>query len=115
MQVRVYDYIPFFIKVFSASARLKFHQNRLTVSNNSSGSLHLSVYGIAGILWHNLFFALILGIAGAVLIVYGGLKAIVKILHLEILKGPHTYNLIRREMTDKIVFGLEFLIAADIL
>jgi len=61
------------------------------------------------------FFALILGIAGAVLIVYGGLKAIVKILLLEILKGPHAYNLIRREMTDKIVFGLEFLIAADIL
>jgi uncharacterized membrane protein len=61
------------------------------------------------------FFALILGIAGAGLIVYGGLKAIVKILLLEILKGPHTYNLIRRELTDKIVFGLEFLIAADIL
>ena len=61
------------------------------------------------------FFALVLGIAGAVLIVYGGLKAIVKILLLEIVKGPHTYNLIRRELTDKIVFGLEFLIAADIL
>jgi hypothetical protein len=50
MPVRVYDYIPFFMKVFSASATLKFHQNRLTASKNSSGSLHLSVYGIAGIL-----------------------------------------------------------------
>ncbi|PKL69906.1 MAG: hypothetical protein CVV30_00590 [Methanomicrobiales archaeon HGW-Methanomicrobiales-1] len=61
------------------------------------------------------FFALILGIAGAVLIIYGGLKAIVKVLLLEIRKGSSTYNQIRRELTDKIVFGLEFLIAADIL
>jgi uncharacterized membrane protein len=61
------------------------------------------------------FFALILGIAGAVLIIYGGLKAIVKVLMLEIKRGSYTYNQIRRELTDKIVFGLEFLIAADIL
>jgi uncharacterized membrane protein len=61
------------------------------------------------------FFALILGIAGAVLIIYGGLKAIVKVLMLEIRRGSYTYNQIRRELTDKIVFGLEFLIAADIL
>ena len=61
------------------------------------------------------FFALILGIAGATLIIYGGLKAIVKVLMLEIKRGSYTYNQIRRELTDKIVFGLEFLIAADIL
>lgn len=61
------------------------------------------------------FFALILGIAGAVLIIYGGLKAIVKVLILEVRKGSYTYNIVRRELTDKIVFGLEFLIAADIL
>ncbi|PKL64815.1 MAG: hypothetical protein CVV32_06990 [Methanomicrobiales archaeon HGW-Methanomicrobiales-3] len=61
------------------------------------------------------FFALILGMAGAVLIIYGGLKAIVKVLLLEIRKGLYTYNSVRRELTDKIVFGLEFLIAADIL
>ena len=61
------------------------------------------------------FFALILGIAGAALIIYGGLKAIVKVLMLEIKRGSYTYNQIRRELTDKIVFGLEFLIAADIL
>jgi len=61
------------------------------------------------------FFALILGIAGAALIIYGGLRAIVKVLMLEIKRGSYTYNQIRRELTDKIVFGLEFLIAADIL
>lgn len=61
------------------------------------------------------FFAFILGIAGAALIIYGGLKAIVKVLMLEIKRGSYTYNQIRRELTDKIVFGLEFLIAADIL
>ncbi len=61
------------------------------------------------------FFALILGIAGAVLIMYGGLRAIVKVLLIEIRKGSYTYNIVRRELTDKIVFGLEFLIAADIL
>jgi uncharacterized membrane protein len=61
------------------------------------------------------FFAQILGIAGSVLIIYGGLKASVKVLILEVRKGPYTYNIVRRELTDKIVFGLEFLIAADIL
>jgi uncharacterized membrane protein len=61
------------------------------------------------------FFAQILGIAGSVLIIYGGLKAIVKVLILEVRKGSYTYNIVRRELTDKIVFGLEFLIAADIL
>lgn len=61
------------------------------------------------------FFALVLGIAGAVLIIYGGMKAIIKVLILEVRKGSYTYNVVRRELTDKIVFGLEFLIAADIL
>ncbi len=61
------------------------------------------------------FFAFILGIAGAALIIYGGLKSLIKVLMLEIGKSPFTYNQIRRELTDKIVFGLEFLIAADIL
>jgi uncharacterized membrane protein len=53
--------------------------------------------------------------AGAALIVYGGGKAAVKILLLEIGKRPYFYIKIRNEFTSKIVFGLEFLIAADIL
>ena len=61
------------------------------------------------------YFGLILEIAGSVLIIYGGLRAIIKVVILEIRKGIYTYNLIRRELSDKIVFGLEFLIAADIL
>jgi len=57
----------------------------------------------------------ILGYAGAVLIIYGGFRAIVNVILLELKKPVFTYNQIRREFTDKIVFGLEFLIAADIL
>jgi len=57
----------------------------------------------------------LLGIAGAVLIIYGGFRAIVRVLLWEFSKTVFTYNQIRRDFTDKIVFGLEFLIAADIL
>ena len=57
----------------------------------------------------------LLGIAGAVLIIYGGFRAIVRVLLREFSKTAFTYNQIRRDFTDKIVFGLEFLIAADIL
>jgi len=59
--------------------------------------------------------AVILGYAGAVLIIYGGFRAIVRVIIFECKKPGFTYNQIRREFTDKIVFGLEFLIAADIL
>jgi len=57
----------------------------------------------------------ILGIAGAVLIIYGGFRAIFRVFLREFSKTAYTYNQIRRDFTDKIVFGLEFLIAADIL
>jgi len=59
--------------------------------------------------------AVILGYIGAVLIIYGGFRATVKVVIFEFSKPAFTYNQIRREFTDKIVFGLEFLIAADIL
>ncbi|MDO9326862.1 MAG: DUF1622 domain-containing protein [Methanoregula sp.] len=57
----------------------------------------------------------LLGIAGALLIIFGGFRAIIRVLFLEFKKAALTYNQIRRDFTDKIVFGLEFLIAADIL
>ena len=57
----------------------------------------------------------LLGIAGAILIIYGGFRAIVRVILREFSKTAFTYNQIRRDFTDKIVFGLEFLIAADIL
>lgn len=52
---------------------------------------------------------------GGLLIIYGGIIATIKVLLLEILKKNYSYNRIRLELTGKIVFGLEFLIAADIL
>ncbi|MBN2733931.1 MAG: DUF1622 domain-containing protein [Methanomicrobiaceae archaeon] len=52
---------------------------------------------------------------GAALIIYGGLTAAFKVLLLELKRGNYIYNKIRLDLTSKIVFGLEFLIAADIL
>lgn len=60
-------------------------------------------------------FAFIFGVVGAILIIYGGLKAAVKVLMREVWRRDISYNLIRREFTSKIVFGLEFFIAADVL
>jgi len=60
--------------------------------------------------------AVILGFAGAVFIIFGGFWSIIRIILREFFsKTAYTYNQIRRDFTDKIVFGLEFLIAADIL
>ena len=59
--------------------------------------MHLSLYGISGFYTLLSFFALVLEIAGSVLIIYGGLRAIVKVLILEIRKGVYTYNIIRRD------------------
>jgi uncharacterized membrane protein len=54
-------------------------------------------------------------IIGAALIVYGGVKAVYLVLLLEFRRIEIPYNKIRMNLTSKIVFGLEFLIAADIL
>ncbi|WP_269849330.1 DUF1622 domain-containing protein [Methanosarcina horonobensis] len=51
----------------------------------------------------------------AVLIIYGGLKATIKILLVETHKRPEDYQGIRKEFTDKILFGLELLIIADLI
>ncbi len=59
----------------------------------------------------SLFFAVV----GSALIVYGGLVATFKILLREVFRHSLSYNIIRREFTSKIVFGLEFFIAADLL
>ncbi|MCU0632943.1 MAG: DUF1622 domain-containing protein [Methanolinea sp.] len=60
-------------------------------------------------------FAFFFGVVGAILIIYGGLRGALKIVLREVWKREISYNLIRREFTSKIVFGLEFFIAADIL
>lgn len=59
--------------------------------------------------------ALILEICGAVLVMYGGVYAALGVIQREVLKRPITYQTLRRDFTTKIVFGLEFLIAADII
>ncbi len=53
---------------------------------------------------------------GAVLIFYGGVVAFVKTVAVESGKGRgFSYHEIRRDFTHKIIFGLDFLIASDIL
>jgi uncharacterized membrane protein len=61
------------------------------------------------------FFSLVFGITGSALIIFGGLKAIVNIILLELRRTKITYPTIRREFTSYLVFGLEFYIAADVL
>ena len=52
---------------------------------------------------------------GTILITYGGLRASYKSIMLEIFRRDYKHDTIRREFTDKIIFGLEFYIAADII
>ena len=55
------------------------------------------------------------GLVGAVITIYGGLQASLRIIQREVLRQPLKYTYIRLEFTNKIVFGLEFFIASDIL
>ncbi|AKB19792.1 hypothetical protein MSWHS_2929 [Methanosarcina sp. WWM596] len=52
---------------------------------------------------------------GSLLIIYGGLRATLGVIQIEILKKNYSYQHVRKELTNKIVFGLEFFIAADVL
>ncbi|MDQ1274455.1 MAG: hypothetical protein QG610_26 [Euryarchaeota archaeon] len=54
-------------------------------------------------------------VVSAVLIVFGGLKAALEILLVEAFKKPYSYEHIRKRFTNKIFFGLELLIVADVL
>lgn len=59
--------------------------------------------------------AFFFSIVGAALIGYGGVAATCKVILREVFRRPFSYNHIRRELTSKIVFGLEFFIASDVL
>lgn len=60
--------------------------------------------------------SLIFAYIGAAIILYGGILATIKTLNLEMRGMPVLgYHDIRRDFTHKIVFGLDFLIAGDIL
>jgi uncharacterized membrane protein len=59
--------------------------------------------------------SILLSWVGVIIIIYGGLIATVLLVQREVLKKKIRYNDIRLNLTNKIVFGLEFFIAADIL
>ncbi|MDO9539028.1 MAG: DUF1622 domain-containing protein [Methanocalculus sp.] len=62
------------------------------------------------------YFVLAFETAGALLIIFGGVRAIIGVLRLEVIHQKSvTYNSIRRDFTNKLIFGLEFIIAADLL
>lgn len=61
------------------------------------------------------YVALFFSIFGAILIVYGGLRAIFKVLKVELWRQSSDYNAIRIDFTSKIVLALEFFIAADLV
>lgn len=54
-------------------------------------------------------------VVGISLIVYGGLVSTIELIFRGVRKKQYTYVRIRHRFTDKILFGLEFLIAADVI
>ena len=60
-------------------------------------------------------FYTLFNLVGSLLIIYGGIRATLWIIMIEALKKPYSYQQVRKELTNKIVFGLEFFIAADVL
>ncbi len=61
------------------------------------------------------YISLFFSIFGALLIVYGGLNAIIQVLKVEIFRKSNNYSGIRIDFTSKIVLALEFFIAADLI
>jgi len=60
--------------------------------------------------------SLIFAYIGAAIILYGGAVAVIKTLTYEIKRSTDlSYHDIRRDFTNKIVYGLDFLVASDIL
>jgi uncharacterized membrane protein len=56
-----------------------------------------------------------LALSGAAIVFFGGLAAIIRILEKELLKHQFNYNDIRRSFTSKVLMGLEFFIAGDLI
>jgi uncharacterized membrane protein len=61
------------------------------------------------------YFGWIFEAIGTIVIIYGGLRATIMILLSEILRRPHELEKIRKELTNRILFGLEFYIVVAIL
>lgn len=62
-----------------------------------------------------LYFEWIFEAIGTIIIIYGGLRATIQILFSETLKKSQNLETIRKELTNKILFGLEFYIVVAIL
>lgn len=52
---------------------------------------------------------------GTIIIIYGGLRATVQIFLSEAFRKPRELEMIRKELTNRILFGLEFYIVVAIL
>lgn len=66
--------------------------------------------------WLVSVFIILFEVMGAIMIVYGGLRAAIGVLLIEVIHRTNIYyNTIRIDFTNKLIFGLEFIIAADIL
>ena len=61
------------------------------------------------------FVASILSYFGAIVIFYGGIRAAIGVLSIEILKKENSYNNVRMDFTPKLLIGLEFFIAGDLI
>ena len=56
-----------------------------------------------------------LALFGPVLVFYGGIRAVIRVIAREVLGRNYEYNDIRLDFTTKIVLALEFFIAADLI
>ena len=62
-----------------------------------------------------IYIASILSYFGAIVIFYGGIRAAIGVLSIEMLKRKTSYNDVRMDFTPKILIGLEFFIAGDLI
>lgn len=62
-----------------------------------------------------LYFQWVFEAIGTTIIIYGGLKATIQIFITETLRKPQELEAIRKELTNRILFGLEFYIVVAIL
>ncbi|HEX3014610.1 MAG TPA: DUF1622 domain-containing protein [Methanobacterium sp.] len=61
------------------------------------------------------YVASVLSYFGAIVIFYGGIRAAIGVLSIEILKRKTSYNDVRMDFTPKLLIGLEFFIAGDLI
>jgi uncharacterized membrane protein len=54
-------------------------------------------------------------VVGTTIIIYGGLRATIQVFFYGVLKRPYNLDRMRKELTNKILFGLEFYIVVAIL